>query len=270
LGFLTFLLKTVFIRTKRQKNGLIIFYVAFFSLSAIFMTTNSAIFIDKFFLPIFALFQFPWRFLAFGLFGLAFLAAAIKIPKILKKIVPVGFVVLTIVIVVYNSKFFIKDNWTLNKFNNNTLNPIYINRSIAYKVSEYLPLPVDYKKWLLLEPKQDKSGKRDSTLEDNRFIHGLDQGKVNIQQDTPFFKQAVVNSKKVIINISYLPYWKITVNNKNIIPDKLDYLGRPILDLKEPSVITVKYEQTLIEKVGNIISILTFVGLIIWTKILNK
>ena len=121
-----------------------------------------------------------------------------------------------------------------------------------------------------MEPKQDKSEKRDFTLEDNRFIHGLDQGKVNIQQDTPFFKQAVVNSKKVIINISYLPYWKITINNKNIIPGKLDYLGRPILDLKEPSVITVKYEQTLIEKLGNIISILIFVGLIIWTKILNK
>lgn len=273
LGFMTFLLDVFFTKTKRHKNRLIIFYVAFFSLVAIFMTTNSAIFIDKIFLPIFTLFQFPWRFLVFGLFGLAFLTAAMKIPKKFKKISIVGFIVLAIVVVVYNSKFFTKHNLTLNKFNNDLLNSSYINRAVAYKVAHFLPSTVDYKKWLLLEPKQNGDEKRDSTLEDNRFIHGLDRGYINIQQDTPFFKQAVVNSKKVIINVSYLPYWKITVNDKRIIPGKLDYLGRPILTLKEPSVITVKYEQTLIEKVSNIISILVLFGLIIWTKlrkILNK
>jgi len=273
LGFMTFLLDIFFTKIKSHKNRLIIFYVALFSLTAIFMTTNSAIFIDKIFLPIFALFQFPWRFLVFGLFGLAFLAAAIKIPKNFKRISMIGFVVLAIMVVVYNSKFFIKHNLTLNKFNNDLLNPSYINRAVAYKVSQFLPSTIDYKKWLLLEPKQNGGEKRDSTLEDNRFIHGLDQGYINIQQDSPFFKQAVVNSKKIIINISYLPYWKITVNDKRIIPGKLDYLGRPILTLKEPSVIMVKYEQTLIEKVSNIISILTFFGLIIWIKlrkILNK
>lgn len=271
LGFLIFLLEVIFIKTKKYKNRLIIFFIVFFSLSAIFMTTNSAIFVNKIFLPILSLFQFPWRFLSFGLFGLAFLAAASKVPKNFKKIASIGFVALAIVVVIYNSKFFTKHNLTLNKFNQDILNPVYINRAVAYKVSEYLPSPVDYKKWLLLEPKQNNSEKRDSTLEDNRFIHGLDQGKVNIQQETPFFKQAVVNSKKVIINVSYLPYWKITVNDKNIIPDKLDYLGRPILDLKEPSVITVKYEQTLVEKVGNFVSIITLLLLLlINTKIINK
>ncbi|EKE14266.1 MAG: hypothetical protein ACD_12C00600G0001, partial [uncultured bacterium] len=104
--------------------------------------------------------------------------------------------------------------------------------------------------------------KKDSTLEDNLFIHGLNQDKINIQLDTPFFKQALVSSKKIIINVSYLPYWKITVNDKNIIPDKFDYLGRPILYLKESSIVTVKYEQTSMEKFGNIVSIITLLGLI--------
>lgn len=267
LGFLILFLGTVFFKTKKQKSNSIIFYVAFFSSLAIFMTTNSAIFIDKFFLPVFAIFQFPWRFLVFGLFGLAFLASAIRTPKKLRKITPVIFVILTIFIVVYNSKFFTKHNLTIDKFNNDTLNPNYISRGIAYKVSEYLPETVDYKKWLLLEPKQNFSERRESTLEDNRFIHGLDQGNINIQRDSLFFKQAFVSAKKVVINISYLPYWKIAINNKNIIPGKLDYLGRPILILNEPSVITVKYEQTLVEKVGNTVSILTFFGLIIWIKL---
>lgn len=268
LGFLIFILEIFFIKTKKYKDSSIIFFIIFFTLLAIFMTTNSAIFIDKLFLPILSLFQFPWRFLSFGLFGLAFFAGIIKAPKTLKKIAPVGFVVLIIFVVIFNSKFFIKHNLTLNKFNNDLLSPAYINQGVAYKVSEYLPSTVDYKKWLLLERE-----KKDSTLEDNRFIHGLGQGNINIQQDTPFFKKAIVNSKKVIINVSYLPYWKIVINNKNLIPGKLDYLGRPILTLKESSVIIVKYEQTLVEKVGNIISILTFFGLIIWIKlqkILNK
>ncbi len=267
LGFLTFILQIIFNKKNRQKNNFIILYVAFFSFLAIFMTTSSAIFVDKLFLPIFAVFQFPWRLLVFGLFGLAFLAAVIKIPKKLKKITPTVFIILAIAVVIYNSKFFTKHNLTFNKFNNDTLNPSYINRAVAYKVSEYLPETVDYKKWLLLEPKQNSSEKRELTLDDGRFIHGFDQGHISIQQDSPFFKQAFVSSKKVIINVSYLSYWKITVNKKNIIPDKLDYLGRPILTLKEPSVITVRYEQTLIEKVSNVISLLTFFGLIIWMKL---
>ena len=118
-----------------------------------------------------------------------------------------------------------------------------------------------------MEPQQDGSEKTDSFLEDNLFIHSLDLRKIDIQQNTPFFKKAVVDSKKVVINVSYLPYWKIFVNDKNIIPDKLDYLGRPILDLEKSSIITIKYEQTLIEKVSNVISITTLLILIKWIRL---
>lgn len=258
---------------KKNKNKLVIFFVTATTFLAIFLTTNSAIFINKIFLPIFSMFQFPWRFLSFGLFGLTFIAGSIEAPKKLKKILPVFFITLSIFITIYNSKFFIKHNLVLEKFNNDTLNSIHVKKAVAYKVSEYLPNTVNYKKWLLLEPKQDGSEKKDLLLEDDLFIHNLDPGKIDIQQNAPFFKKAVADSKKVIINVSYLPYWKILVNDKNIIPDKLDYLGRPILTLENPSTIIVKYEQTIIEKVGNIISIITLLILILWIKsqtILNK
>jgi len=263
---LFFLFLKIFIFKKNKNNPIIFFFISI-TVLAIFLTTESAILINKIFLPIFSMFQFPWRFLSFGLFGLAFMAGAFKIPKKLKKFSPVFFIALSIFIVVYNSKFFIKHNLTLEKFNNDTLSSTHVKKAVAYKVSEYLPATVDYKKWLLLEPQQDGSEKTDSFLEDNLFIHSLDLRKIDIQQNTPFFKKAVVDSKKVVINVSYLPYWKIFVNDKNIIPDKLDYLGRPILDLEKSSIITIKYEQTLIEKVSNVISITTLLILIKWIRL---
>jgi len=268
LGSIIFLFEIFFIKTKKHKNRLIILSIIFLTLFTIFLTTNSAFIINKFFLPILSLFQFPWRFISFGLFGLAFMAGTIKYPKKFVKIIPISFTAIIIFIIVFNSKFFTKHNLSLNKFNSDLLRPAYISQEVAYKISQFLPYPVDYKKWLVLE-----RGEKDITLKDGLFIHGLDKGKINILQDTPFFKQAVVNSKKIIINVSYLPYWKIAVDDKYIIPVKLDYLGRPILYLKEPSVITVRYEQTKIEKISNIISIFTFIGLIVWIKIktiLNK
>lgn len=263
---LFFLFVKIFIFKENKNNPIIFFFISITAI-AIFLTTESAILVNNIFLPIFSMFQFPWRFLSFGLFGLAFMAGAIKIPKKIKKISPVFFITLSIFIVIYNSKFFIKHNLTIEKFDNDTLSSIHVKKAVAYKVSEYLPTTVDYKKWLLLEPQQDGSEKTDSFLEDDLFIHSLDIGKIDIQQNTPFFKKAVVDSGKVVINVSYLPYWKIFVNDKNIIPDKLDYLGRPILDLEKSSIITVRHEQTLMEKVSNVISIITLLILILWIRL---
>ena len=114
---LFFLFLKIFIFKKNKNNPIIFFFISI-TVLAIFLTTESAILINKIFLPIFSMFQFPWRFLSFGLFGLAFMAGAFKIPKKLKKFSPVFFIALSIFIVVYNSKFFIKHNLTLEKFNN--------------------------------------------------------------------------------------------------------------------------------------------------------
>ena len=70
----------------------------------------------------------------------------------------------------------------------------------------------------------------------------------------------------ILINIHYFPYWQIFINHLRYFPDKFDSLGRPIINLKLPSAIVVKYEQTMIEKIGNIISIITFIGLFIIYK----
>ena len=75
--------------------------------------------------------------------------------------------------------------------------------------------------------------------------------------------------KKILINVHYLPYWKIYINNSLYNPTLFDKLGRPIIKLDKPSTITVKYEQTNVEKVGNAISIIALLGLITIVTLLH-
>ena len=251
---------------KERENRLPLFFIISLFFASIYFVTYLSLPFSLFFEKYLLFFQFPWRLLVFSLFGISFFIAAINIPKKFKKL-EIFFALLSIAVIVYNSKFFIKHMMTNKKFNQDFLSSLYINKMVSYKVAEYLPITVDYKKWLELEPMATGKEKIETTLIDNQFIHSLDKGKIDILDDQPFYKKASTSSKKVLINVSYSPYWKITVNNQKIIPKNLDYLGRPILDIDGPSIITVKYEQTTIEKTGNLVSIVTFIALILFAKL---
>lgn len=250
---------------KKLKQKSIIIYLTLITFITLYLTTYLSLPVSKILANLIGWFQFPWRFLIISLFGLSFLSAGLFIPKKLKKfsfiIIFIGFFILF-----YNSKFFIKDPISKKNFNNNFLSLNYIEKVVAYKISEYLPKTANYQVWLTYEPKKDGSERKDSTLTDGKFIHSLDGKDVKITKNTYFYKTAMTDSSVVLINIHYFPYWKIFINHQRFIPEKFDSLGRPIVNLKLPSLIVVKYEQTTTEKIGNIISILTLIGLFIFLK----
>lgn len=251
---------------KKLSNKSVIIYLTLITLVTIFLTTYLSLPISKELANLIGWFQFPWRLLTISLFGLSFLSAGLFIPKKIKKF---GFILIFVgfFILFYNSKFFTKHPISKTNFNKNFLSLGYIEKAVAYKISEYLPKTADYQTWLSYEPKKDGSERKDSTLTDGKFIYSLDGKDVKITKNTYFYKTATTDASAVLINIHYFPYWQIFINHQRYIPYKFDSLGRPIINLKLPSSIVVKYEQTNVEKVGNIISILTFVGLIIWTKL---
>ena len=262
IGLIFLIIKII----KERKNRLPLFFIILLFFSSVYFVTYLSLPISLFFEKYLLFFQFPWRLLVFSLFGMSFFIAALNIPNKFKKL-EIFFVLLSIMVIVYNSKFFIKHTMTNKKFNQDFLSSLYINKMVSYKIAEYLPITVNYKKWLELEPTTTGKEKIEVNLIDNQFIHSLDKEKISILYDQPFYKKASTSSRKVLINVSYSPYWEITVNNQKIIPKNLDYLGRPILDINSPSIITVKYEQTTIEKVGNFVSIITFIGLILFVKL---
>ncbi len=192
-------------------------------------------------------------------------------PKAIKRF-DVLLVIVALFVVFYNGKFFTKHLMTNNRFNKDYLSEIFITKMVVYKVAEYLPKTVDYKTWLTYEPVKGKPWKKDPTLEDKKFVHLLEGGRVQILKDGPFEKQAEISSGTALINVHYMPYWNITVNQKPFIPKTFDALGRPLIDLSSPSLITVKFEETPVEKLGNFGSLFTIALLfaVIWNKNLWK
>jgi len=269
-GLIGFIGLIIYLIKNKSKESIIkkrlIIYMLIVTAGTTFMTTYYSYSISKLLSPYIGWIQFPWRLLPISLFGLSFIASGIFIPKKFNKL-SFFLIILAIIVPFYNSKFFLKDTINKTRYNNNFLSEWYIEKAVAYKVSEYLPKSADYKTWLKYEPKKDSSELRDNTLLDGKFIHPLDKGQVIITKNNNFEKIAETTSKKILINIHYLPYWKIYINNAPYLPTLFDKLGRPIVELTKTVTIRVKYEQTPIEKFGNTISVLTLVGLIIWTKL---
>lgn len=261
-----------FINYKKIRNKFIfIFLVALSSLSA-FMTVYQSNFIWIIGKPILKLFQFPWRFSDIAIIGLATLAGynLFATKKIYIKIL---LVILVIFNIFYNAKFFTKYPIPLSKFTQDVLSTDYIDRSVAYKVAEYLPKTVDYKDWLKFEPQKDVPYKTDPYVMTGP-VFSNSRLPVEIVRDAAFDKEAnTLMSGQYLINIHYLPYWKIYLNGKAFEPKKFDSLGRPILDLKSPTMVKVTYQQTPIESFADFISLLTIMALIglsssksIWKK----
>ena len=121
----------------------------------------------------------------------------------------------------------------------------YIRNSVAYKIPEYLPKTADYAFWRSFEDK-------------NTVPYSEGQ----------FEKQT--------LNNHYFPYWKIRVNDEEVVPDKFDSFGRPIMVIPSGSELLVTYEQTAIEKFGNGLTLAAIILLLgiginntLWTRIRN-
>lgn len=272
---LMFLLFRIFSK-KKDENKLVYGLMIFTTVVALYLSTTVSTGVSKILEPLLALFQFPWRFSAFSLFGIAFIAGAIKLPKRLLRLeMLLG--VLALFVVFYNGKFFTKHLMDNARFNKDYLSDMYMTKMVVYKVAEYLPNTVDYRTWLQYEPKKDIPFKEDPALDDGLFLHSLDGALIKQIDNGPFKKEAQASPGTLIVNVHYMPYWKITVNGEKTIPTNFDQLGRPIINISSPALIAVRYEQTPIEWLGNFITLATIVLLSLiafnrklWMKLKGK
>ena len=100
-------------------------------------------------------------------------------------------------------------------------------------------------------------GSTDNTF---KILESYKDERIKLIKNEPFEKLIQTSSKKIIINISYLPYWQIYINNKTYYPKNIDQFGRPIVKLNNniKKEIKIKYQQTIIQKIANILSLISF------------
>lgn len=134
LGIATFVFKL-----KNKKNDYLLLvagYLLLVTLLSLFMTTYLARPIWDLFSPVLAVFQFPWRFIAFSLIGLSFFSAyfwqAVKFP--LKNVIILFFVVISLIVGI---KYFKGRSMAKPDFEEKYLSEVYIRKEAALQIPEY-------------------------------------------------------------------------------------------------------------------------------------
>lgn len=246
------------LRKPEKKHRIIMISVAILLVGSIFMTTKYSAPIWNIFEGIFSLFQFPWRFLLFAIFGLSFFGAyalSVSSRNIPKKIFLVIVILLSVGILGLNAKFFHGNNITEVEYNDRFISSEYITNVAAYKVAEYLPISADYDTWRLLE---------NSTLRDISDIPKSNGG---------LFERKILQEagKDVVINIHNAQYWTIASEGEMLTPESYDAIGRPIIAKTDHNrKISVTYHQTLVQQIGNGITLLSGILLISYSYLWNK
>lgn len=250
LGVLIFLTNLFKNKIKKELILRVTCYMLFLTISSLLMTTYPSQFIWTIFSPILSLIQFPWRFTSFSLLGLVFLLTyfwqTIRFRS--KNIVIFLLIILGLII---GAKYFYRQPINKTVFENKYLSQEYIEKVVAYKIPEYLPKTADYQTW--------------RTGIDFNYLLPIETREINYQliKNLPFEKIIKVNSGLVIINIHYFPFWRISIDGKIFIPNKFDQFGRPVLSVNKPSIIKIAYRQTLTESMSNLITVLTFICLLV-------
>jgi len=250
LGFIGIVVFLSRFKHEKKQRGLFTL-IMLIGIVSLFLTTYQSAFIWNMVSPIFSLFQFPWRFLVFGSFLFAFFCAYL-IHTIL---IPFKRIITLILITIFlftSSKFFSKPwLYSVNEYNNNLASNKYITQSGAFHMAEYLPKTADYDYWRSVENKTlviEKPGGFQKIYKENK-------------------------TSTITIDIHYFPFWQIKVNDKIIIPNKFDLLGRPIIKIEYQDKVTATYKETEIEKLGNLISlgtILFLMSILIYKPIWRK
>ncbi|MEO8581434.1 MAG: 6-pyruvoyl-tetrahydropterin synthase-related protein [Patescibacteria group bacterium] len=254
LGLSAFLFK-IFRQKKISQNNLPLLFIAVFSVGAFFLTLYPSQFIWDFFSSVMALFQFPWRFIVFGLFGIAVFAGylfhAFHFP--LQKIIA-----FTIVLFLFISgrKYFITPTMPFDTYQTQYNSDEYFSQHLAYKMPEYLVTIADLPYWRSLQSSDEKK----VDLSFDPALPTQSTTEYTLIQNTPFEKSlSFMEAGDAIINIHYFPFWKIMVNDQQVFPTHFDMLARPIMSLDAGDKVTIQYEQTSIEKAADILSLIGFI-----------
>ncbi len=253
-GFLLLLYRS-FRQKKNDATKRISIFMGILFAASLLLTLNYSKPIWDLFSPVMALFQFPWRFLIFGMVGLSFFGAYLF--HYLKMPFKTVLIVLIILIsFVTARKYLIKPMHSYSEYNTKYNSKTYIAEELAYMMPEYISSHTDYNYWSTFDPAS--SNRR--TINYDYELPVQSEQPVIVEKNEYFEKRGRTSGPaELVLNIQYFPYWKVYVDNKEVIINKFDKLGRLVLKLNEPAQVRISYEQTPIEQTGNLLTLIGFV-----------
>ncbi len=229
-------------------------------IGSITMTLELSSVIWELFSPILALFQFPWRFLLLTMMGMAFVTAygVNRIP-FFWKLVPA--LMIGIALVLVNQKYFFKPPLSNDEFAQKYLSAEYIATEVAYRIPEYFPRTGSYDEWSSYW-QNDEAATR--LRQSSRTL--LTPADPTIETSDVLVSSGDLQSATVQVPGTYLinrhasGNWLILQDGTRIDVAEYDPLARPIIELTEdlsyPVEIEVRYQQTSVQLISTLISVL--------------
>jgi hypothetical protein len=250
LGALAIL--ALFFMSKSQKNlkAQIIFFLLTLLASVYFMLSISKPIWET--IQQMAFFQYPWRFLILASFAISFLGGAFTVLLKNLKTASIFFTVIAILAILFiNAKLFNPQTIT-----NTPSSEFTSNNNLKWTTSktsdEYMP-------------KNFAKPKNENEIPNNKFTIANNKAKITMQQDKTQQFSSVISSpqaSKLLINLAWFPAWHVYINNSETHFKKLNN-GLELTIPKGENKITVKYIQTPIETIANLLTLAGFLAIII-------
>lgn len=251
LGFAALL--TTILKKKKITHTLfpILFFAVIF-IGATFLTLEFSKPIWQFFSPIMSLFQFPWRFLVFSMFGVsvfsAYFFSTIKFPF---QTLIVFFLI--ILLFIPARKYFISPLIPYKIYQEQYNSKAYFYNHLAYKMPEYIASGANLAYWRNLEPKNEDQ----TQYAIDPYLPVQSDQKFEVLRNSSLNKKIVFKESGIAtLNIHYFPFWHIAINKQRILPVQFDQLHRPIIQIKSNDTMEIQYDQTTAEKIADLLSLI--------------
>ncbi len=237
---------SMFFKGKKMMKGAhrtVLICSVILGLSAFFLSTQQSVLLWNI-LPGFPFIQYPWRFLNFLIFSLCTLSVFLFFEKPLFFKYSFAFLLLFSTIYV-NKKYF------LPQFINDKVDADYTNKQkLEYSISQVSDeyLPIDFPKY--------------STQELLVLHQTIDKSSLNVQllkndEMKKLYKIVLDKDMKYTFPISFFPAWNVSIDSRKLPL----YSNKGLLSVILPAgsyYAIVSFESTLIEKIANSISLLSF------------
>ncbi|HSW97858.1 MAG TPA: 6-pyruvoyl-tetrahydropterin synthase-related protein [Candidatus Saccharimonadales bacterium] len=269
LGALSVLFSLFLLWRKKKKFSLLLLFGCMFLFSLFIQTKYSVAIWDK--LPSFEYIQFPWRFLIFSDFTIAFLAAYIVSLVQRRKLKMFLAGVMILIIIFMNKGFFAPEKYLRNVTDSSYTAASVIRWHTSLLSFEYSPIGI--------ATKLSNSGNSIIDIRQDQVPtkgYQVIQGKITVKQvqDIPQQKEFLVNAREssiVRLNTFTFPGWKTYIDGKEVSYSDKNKLRLITLSIpKGEHMIRAILTDTPMRAFSNGLSVATIIGVIVFELLRKK
>jgi len=269
LAFISLAISSFFVWKKRKGYGIAVLFVVLFLFSLFIQTKYSLSIWNR--IPQFAYIQFPWRFLIFSDFTIAFLTAFIFSFLKNRNIQIISAVVMVAVLIILNKGSFVPENYLTSVTDANYTALSVIRWHTSQLSFEYTPIGIATKQ---LSPLSTVIAITPKEIPINSFV--VIRGKMTVTQlqDIPqqkVLRVSVSQPGQLRFNTYIFPGWKTYIDDKEVPYTANNKLRLITVELPAGQhTVRATFTDTPLRAAANGITLASIIGVIVYLLLKKK